>query len=91
MTTITLPDDLEARVSAEAERLGTTTEVLAIEELRKRFVNPCTSDDPTKYANAAEFWAGYIGTWDGPADSIGANHSRLFAEGLEAKRQKGRL
>jgi hypothetical protein len=40
MTTITLPLDIEKPLAEEAERQGTTTELLALDSLRKRFYRP---------------------------------------------------
>jgi hypothetical protein len=46
MRTITLPPDLEDRLAEEAQRRGTTPELLAVDTLRKAFVPEGYDDGP---------------------------------------------
>jgi len=91
MTTITLPDDLEARVAAAAERLGTTTETLAIEAIEKRYPVADQPQQPSTNGTLYDFLKPYIGVWDGPADNLGSRVKEIFAEGMEEKKRQGRL
>ncbi len=96
MTTITLPPEIEETVAQQARRQGTTTELLALDVLRRSF--PPTDETPE----------GRIGTslFDLLKDHIGVIHSsehvsggaqmatdsgRKFAEGMARKRREGKL
>ena len=72
MTTITLPPDIEAPLAEEAQRQGTTTELLALDNLRKLFpssppeTTPPLQDGETLY----DFLQGYVGTIDGTSEPL---------------------
>lgn len=87
MTTITLPPDLETRISEEASRRGTTPEVLALDGLRRLF--PPVSG-PTAEATLLDFLQDHIGTLDGSAEPLSEDCGRRFAEGLAAASNKVR-
>ncbi len=67
MTTITLPPDIDERLTSEARRQGTTPEQLALETLRKSFApngeNKSQLTDVEKRA-ARERFAQHIGEVD---------------------------
>jgi hypothetical protein len=54
MITISLPSDIEGPLTAEAQRQGTTPELLALESLRKLFVSPPVSGEPPGDATLQE-------------------------------------
>ena len=88
MTTITLPPDLESRLTDEAARRGTTPELLALDGLRRLF-----SPQPDGVAPAGtlfDFLAGHIGAVSGTAELLSENCGRHFAEGLADKQQRVR-
>lgn len=96
MTTITLPPEIEETVAQHARRQGTTTELLALDVLRRNF--PPVSEAPEEESGTSLF--------DLLKDHIGVIHSsehvpggaqmatdsgRKFAEGMARKRREGRL
>jgi hypothetical protein len=91
MTTITIPPDLEQRLTDEASRRGTTPELLALEGLRRLFpsavVEPPTGAGETLF----DFLAGHIGVIDGPALAYSENCGALFTESLIEKQKQGKL
>lgn len=92
MTTITLPPEIEQSVARQAERQGTTLELLALDALRQTFTpvseGPETAENPkTLY----DFMQGLIGTVDGSAEPYSENCGEKFADGLIQKQQEGRV
>jgi len=96
MTTITLPPEIEDTVAQQAQRQGTTTELLALDVLRRNF--PPASGPPEGKTGVSLF--------DLLKDHIGVIHSsehvpggaqmatdsgRKFAEGMARKRREGKL
>jgi hypothetical protein len=94
---ITLPPEIERALTTRASQLGTSPEVLAVESLRERFVADAEEEATDgQDRTLADFLEGYIGVLDsGEIVPDGArmseNTSKKFAEGLEKKRQAGRL
>ena len=88
MTTITLPPDLEDRLADEASRRGTTTELLALDGLRRLFASP--TDELACTDTLFDFLAGHIGTITGTTEPLSEDCGHRFAEGLAAKQQQVR-
>ena len=88
MTSITLPPDLEGPLAAEARRLGTTPESLALDSLRKLFASKNTSDQPSAGQTLFEFLTGHIGRVNGTSEALSENCGQRFAEGLTEKHQQ---
>ena len=92
MITISLPPDLEGPLTEEAQRRGTTPELLVLDSLRTLFVPTPASEEPTgENATLSDFLAGYIGTVEGSREAFSDNCGQRFAEGLAEKQQRGRL
>lgn len=91
MTTITLPPEVEGPLAEEAQRQGTTPELLAIGCLRKRFVPGLTEEQPSKGETFFDFLAGYVGTVSGTTDALSENCGQCFSQGLVDKQRRGRL
>ena len=58
MTQITLTPELEKAIEERAKAKGTTTEALALDGLRGRFLPPVKSADPKEYQIAGRFPGG---------------------------------
>ncbi len=69
MITIILPPDIEKPIAKEAQRLGTTGEMLAIESLRKLFVS-VTTDTTSEAETLFDYLSDYIGTVDGTTEAM---------------------
>jgi len=92
MITISLPPDIEGPLTEEAQRRGTTPELLVLDSLRILFVPAPASEEPTgEDATLSDFLAGYIGTVEGSSEAFSDNCGQRFAEGLAEKQQRGRL
>ena len=65
MTTISLPSDVERPLADEAQRLGTTPELLAVETLRKVFVPATPPNGPGQPKNLLEFLGDLVGSVNG--------------------------
>jgi len=65
MTTITLPPDLEAPLTEEAVKRGTTPEAVALDCLRKLFVNSSIKNGPGNGNTLFDFLSGFVGTVNG--------------------------
>ena len=96
MTTITLPPEIEETVAQQARRQGTTTELLALDVLRKTF--PPAIEPPERKSGTSLFdlLSDYIGTIHSgehiPGGAQMATDSgRKFAEGMARKRREGKL
>jgi hypothetical protein len=85
MTSITLPPDLEGRLTEEASRRGTTAELLALEGLRRLF--PPNAAPAGSSGTLFDFLAGYVGTVTGTVEPLSEDCGRRFAEGLAQARQ----
>jgi hypothetical protein len=92
MITISLPPDLEGPLTEEAQRRGTTPELLVLDSLRMLFVPTPASEEPTgEDATLSDFVAGHIGTVEGTREAFSDNCGQRVAEGLAEKHQRGRL
>jgi hypothetical protein len=92
MMIISLPPDIEGPLTAEAQRRGTTPELLVLDSLRALFAPaPTVEEPPGEGATLSDFLTGYIGTIDGASEAYSDNCGQRFAEGLVEKQQRGRL
>ena len=92
MITISLPPDIEGPLTEEAQRRGTTPELLALDSLRTLFVPTPAAEEPTgEDATLSDFLAGYISTVEGSREAFSDNCGQRFAEGFAEKQQRGRL
>ena len=81
--TISLPPDIEDALTKEAQRLGTTPELLALRSLRKLFVStPDVDASPSKELILYDFLTNYIGTVEGSTEAFSEDCGRRFADGL---------
>ena len=79
MMTISLPPDIEDALAEEAQRLGTTPELLALHSLRKLFVStPDTDSSTSKAMSLYDFLADYIGTVEGSTEAFSVDCGRRF-------------
>ena len=90
MTTIMLPPDLESRLAEEAQRRGTTLELLALDGLRKLFGPFPDGSEATATSSLFDFLTGHLGTIAGTAEPLSENCGQPFAEGLAEKQRQGR-
>jgi hypothetical protein len=88
--TITIPSEVEAGLDAEARRLGTTAELLAVDTLRRTFVPPA-ADLPAEGETLLDFLGDFVGSIDGPSEPLARDGGRIFAEALEEKRRNAGL
>ena len=92
MMTISLPLEIESPLTAEAQRRGTTPELLALESLRKSFAPPSASKESAHTAATLfEFLAEAIGTVEGSTEAFSENCGQRFAEGLAETQRRKRL
>ena len=96
MTTITLPPEIERTVSEQAQRQGTTTELLALDILRRNFPAPIESPDREPGASLFDLLKSHIGVIHSSEHIPGGaqmatDSSRKFAEGMARKRREGGL
>ena len=81
--TISLPPDIEEALAEEAQRLGTTPELLVLHSLRKLFVSAADIDSPpSKERTLYDFLADSIGTVEGSTETFSEDCGRRFADGL---------
>lgn len=97
---ITVPSEIERTLTARADELGTTPELLAVDSLREKFPpSDGTEEAPEGRApqNLADFLRGYVGVLHSselvpPGGGMSEdNTGKKFAAGLFKKRQAGRL
>ncbi len=96
MATITLPPDLERAITEQAERQGTTLELLALDRLNATFLPAHATEVTSGGETMAEFLKDFIGCIDSrEVIPGGANMSeftgRKFGEILKKKHQAGKL
>lgn len=91
MATITLPPEIEERLTEEARKRGTTPELLALESLRILFCTQASSDITAHGNTLYEFLSGYVGAVSGTSEALSEDCGRRFAEGMTEKQQQGRL
>ena len=87
-----MPPDIEGPLQEEAQRQGTTPELLILNCLRQQFA-PETVSEKTQDEDAtlADFLTGYIGTVAGSSEAYSENCGQSFAEGLVEKQERGHL
>jgi hypothetical protein len=61
MVTITLPPELEQAITEQAQRQGTTPELLAVEKLRGALLPVLPQVADITGSTMADFFAGYVG------------------------------
>ena len=84
MLTITLPTEMVTTLTAEADRLGTTPELLALDSVRKNLpVEPTPL--PTE-GTLLDFLTGYVGTVAGSSEPFSQDCGKKFADGLRTER-----
>ena len=98
---ITVPPDIERSLTARAEQLGTTAELLALDSLRERFppsVSAGGEEAPEGKApqNLADFLRSYVGVLHSSelvpgGAGMSEDAGEKFAAGLLKKRRAGRL
>lgn len=94
---IAVPSELEHVLIAEAQRLGTTPESLAVDSLRERFASSTLSEvSPTNQATLADFLGEAIGSLHSSeivpgGAQMSAGSGKKFAAGMLKKRQQRRL
>ena len=90
MTTIVLPPDLEADLTQQATREGTTVESLAIDGLRQLVASKSTAPVPPR--NLLEFLGDFVGCVDGDSDeTLSENCGEKFTDYLVEKKRAGKL
>jgi hypothetical protein len=94
--TITLSPEIERALTEQAERLGTTPELLALDSLRERFVAPSVPEETPQEGTLYDFLQGYIGVIHSSeyvpgGAQMSKDTGRKFAEGMLKKRQAGKL
>jgi hypothetical protein len=89
MVTITLPPDVEAELVKEAEKQGTTPELLAVDCLRNRFA-PAPEAGADEKGSLFDFLSGYIGTVDGSREALSERTGERFTEGMLEKHRRRR-
>jgi hypothetical protein len=90
MTTITLTPDIEVPLVKQAEKLGTTPELLALESLRRMYSKQIPDGDSGSSDTLFDFLAGHIGTVSGSTEAFSVNCGERFVEGLLEKQQQNR-
>ena len=92
MTTITLTPDIERTLTEQAQRQGTTPELLALDGLRRLFgpEQTPTVENPVG-ETLFDFLDGYVGTVSGTSEALSENCGPRFAEGMAQKQRDGTL
>lgn len=96
MTTITLPPEIEQSVARQAERQGTTTELVILDTLRRMFT-PVEEPTPQKQMGSLyDLLEKHIGVIASGEHTLGGaqmatDSGKKFAEGMARKRREGKL
>ena len=96
MTTITLPPEIEKPVAQQARRQGTTTELLALDVLRRSFPAAAESSEVKPGTSLFDLLKDHIGLIHSSEHVPGGaqmatDSSKKFAEGMARKRREGNL
>lgn len=91
MTIITLPKEVEESLTKEAQKQGTTPELLAVDCLRKTFVPAPTDGKSADGDTLYKFLMGYTGTVNGSQEALSEKCGEQFLQGLIDKQQRGTL
>jgi hypothetical protein len=91
-----LTSELEEALTEKARQQGTTPELLALDVLREHLLISPEIDSDENEGSLADFLTGYIGVIHSSEQVPGGarmseNGGKKFAEGLQRKRQMGRL
>ncbi len=89
MTTLHIPDDLEARLASEASRRGTTPQLLALHVLRDGL--PASPAASVKADSLYELVETCIGPFDDAAPPASTPLQSPFTDLLRDKQKRGRL
>ncbi len=94
--TINLPPEIEDPLTEEARRRGTTPELLAVDSLRERFVQPPKQPDANGAQTLYDVLKDHIGTISSSENVPGGARlsedcGKKFAEGMNEKRRQGKL
>jgi hypothetical protein len=87
MSTITIPPELEGPLAAEARRLGTSLELLAVETLRRMYAPEGSGRAPSDAGTLADFLQGYVGTIHGTSEPLSEETGRRCREMLQEHQQ----
>ena len=82
MFTITVPSELAVPLAEEADRRGTTPQLLALEGVRS--VLPAVQPTHAAAGSLLDFLAGHIGNVAGSSEPFSQDCGRKFADGLAA-------
>ncbi len=98
---ITVPPELERALNAQARKLGTTAELVALDSLRERFVRTRRKrghdeGEGDGRKTLADFLKGYVGVLDSSelvegGARMSEEPGKKFAQALIEKRSRGRL
>jgi len=96
MTTITLPPEIEETVAQQAHQQGTTTELLALDVLRRTFppaLEPLEEKSGTSLFDLLKNHIGVIHSSEHVTDGaqMATDSGKKFAEGMARKRREGKL
>ncbi len=91
MTTITLPPEIEEPLVKAAQEQGSTPELLAVDYLRRHFVQPLIEEKAAEGETLFDFLTGHVGTVNGTSEALSENCSQRFTQGLMEKQQRERL
>jgi hypothetical protein len=83
MLTVDVPDEVAVSIAAEAARLGTTAEELAVQYLRNRIAAAAPP------GSLLEFLGPRVGSVAGTGEAFSQDTGRRFADGLAADRATG--
>jgi hypothetical protein len=82
--TIHLPPEISTPLAAEADRLGTTPELLAVEAVRRSLPQPAADRQDAK--NLREYLQGRLRPVRGSSEAFSQDCGKRFADGLAADR-----
>ena len=96
MTTITLPPEIEQSVARQAERQGTTTEVLALDALRRMFAPAEEPPSEKRASSLYDLLEAHIGVIQSSeivpgGAQMATDSGEKFAEGMMQKKREGKL
>ena len=96
MTTITLPPEIEETVAQQAKRQGTTTELLALDVLRRNFPPPVESPAEKTGTSLFDLLKNHVGVIHSSeyvpgGAQMATDSGKKFAEGMVRKRHEGQL
>ncbi len=90
MTSIKLPPDIEGSLVKEAQRLGTTPELLALSGLRRLFVSADASEGQEKAETLFDLLINDIGSVEGTTEALSEHCGEHFSAGLSDRRELDR-